>query len=87
MMKKVSVSLCAGLNDLDVQGEWLVQRQVLWRVPSELLQSRSGHRAKPRREQWSLIPEGEQEEVRDIFLSLTKKIQIQNFVCLSLHSW
>ena len=57
--------VCAGLNDLDVEGEWLVQRQVLWKVPGELLQSRAGHKSRSRREQWSLFPDGEQEEVRD----------------------
>jgi leucine-rich repeat kinase 1 len=52
-----------GLNDLDVEGEWLVQRQVLWKVPGELLQSRAGHKSRSRREQWSLFPDGEQEEL------------------------
>ena len=25
-----------GLNELDVEGEWLIERQALWVVPSEL---------------------------------------------------
>lgn len=29
---------CAGLNELDVEGEWLVLRQVLWKVPDSLLE-------------------------------------------------
>lgn len=26
-----------GLNELDVEGDWLVHRQVLWKVPKQLL--------------------------------------------------
>jgi hypothetical protein len=26
----------SGLNDLDIDGEWLVERQALWVVPNEL---------------------------------------------------
>ena len=51
--------MCAGLNDLDVEGEWLVQRQVLWKVPPDLLQGRATHKAKHHREQWSLLPSEE----------------------------
>ena len=30
--------LCvSGLNELDVEGEWLVLRQVMWKVPQRLL--------------------------------------------------
>ena len=27
-----------GLNELDVEGEWLVLRQVMWKVPQQLLE-------------------------------------------------
>lgn len=31
--------ILVGLNDLDIDGEWLVERQALWVVPPELKES------------------------------------------------
>lgn len=31
-----------GLNDLDIDGEWLVERQALWVVPAALKEAQSG---------------------------------------------
>lgn len=38
-----------------MEGEWLVKRQVLWKVPDDLL---GGHKS-ARREQWSILPDDE----------------------------
>ena len=58
----------SGLNDLDVEGEWLVQRQVLWKVPPELLEQRKpASDVRSKKEAWSLLPEDEESkgEVRE----------------------
>ncbi len=31
------IMFVVGLNELDVEGEWLVQRQVMWKVPQPVL--------------------------------------------------
>ena len=60
--------MCAGLNDIDVEGEWLVQRQVLWPIPSKLT-TKGGDTT--RRGSWDLvIPEEEREEVNVVTLML-----------------
>lgn len=46
----MSVSLCVatlspGLNDLDYEGEWLVQRQAMWVVPQELVEALTGEQS------------------------------------------
>ena len=48
-----------GLNDIDVEGDWLVQRQVLWRVPDEVLdkQKKSDKTGKKKRTPWGVCPE------------------------------
>lgn len=30
------VYVCVGLNEIDIEGDWLIERQALWVVPSEL---------------------------------------------------
>lgn len=67
----VCVCVCIGLNDLDIEGEWLVQRQVMWKVPSELLpSSQQKSSSKSHRDQWSLIPDGDKEEVYIVYIIL-----------------
>ena len=61
LQQLVCVCACAGLNDIDVEGEWLVQRQVLWPIPSKLT-AKGGESTQ--RGSWDLaIPEEEREEV------------------------
>ena len=51
----------SGLNDLDVEGEWLVQCQVPWKVPAELLQG--GKPSQGWQEQWRLQDSSDKVEV------------------------
>ena len=49
----------AGLNEYDVEGQWLVQRQVLWKIPNYILykiqgKPRRDSQKSHRREAWSL---------------------------------
>ena len=68
----VCVCVCAGLNDLDVEGEWLVQRQVLWKVPSELVKERGGDQpSRARREQWTILPDDSEREEVSLSLPLS----------------
>ena len=55
-----------GLNDIDVEGEFLVQRQVLWTVPQEILDKqkvkggdsdKNRDSVSKRKEAWNLLPE------------------------------
>lgn len=71
-MSVVTFQLCyfpLGLNDIDVDGEWLVQRQVLWRVPQNIVerfQSKSAKEAREKRDSekkrqaWNLLPEDDE---------------------------
>ena len=41
----VHVCISLGLNDLDIEGEWLVERQALWVVPPALKEIIKGESA------------------------------------------
>ena len=59
----MSLPLSAGLNEYDVEGVWLVQRQVLWKIPKYLLDKVQGkpRRDSQKRQAWSLtVDEGEE---------------------------
>lgn len=58
-----------GLNDIDVEGDWLVQRQVLWRVPDEVLnrQKKAEKGSKKKRTPWGVSPEDSQRGEMYIF--------------------
>lgn len=53
-------TLILGLNEYDVEGQWLVQRQVLWKIPKYILDkvqgkpSKGDSKRRQRREAWSL---------------------------------
>ena len=52
-----------GLNDIDVEGEWLVQRQVLWKIPAEVLKSfeEKQEQVKEKKKQvWDFVTETDQ---------------------------
>lgn len=56
------------MNEIDVEGEWLVSRQVLWKVPQQLLEKSPNPEAPPRsKRSWSLTDSSEQQrgEVRE----------------------
>ena len=60
--------MCVGLNEWDVEGQWLVQRQVLWKIPKYILEKalgkaarRDSHQRRQRREAWSLTVDDEEE--------------------------
>ena len=56
-----------GLNEYDVEGQWLVQRQVLWKVPKYILDkvqgkpSRGDSKQRQGRKAWSLVAEDGEE--------------------------
>ena len=57
-----------GLNEYDVEGQWLVQRQVLWKIPKYILDRvqgkasrRDSQQKRQRREAWSLVAEDGEE--------------------------
>ena len=55
--------MSSGLNEYDVEGVWLVQRQVLWKIPKHLLDQMQGRprRDSRKRQAWSLVAdEGEE---------------------------
>lgn len=69
--------LHVGLNEYDVEGQWLVQRQVLWKIPKYILDKMQGKprtdsQRRRRREAWSLTSDdGEEMGEVQCRLSLT----------------
>ena len=63
------------MNEYDVEGQWLVQRQVLWKIPKYILDKVQGKlsqrdsQRRHRREAWSLVADDGDEmgEVHIIF--------------------
>ena len=58
-----------GLNEYDVEGVWLVQRQVLWKIPKYLMDKMQGRptRDSRKRQAWSIVADEDEEagEVRE----------------------
>jgi len=65
-------SCVAGLNDIDVEGEWLVQRQVIWPILPRLM-NKAG--PQQRKGSWDLNPDPLTTEREEVTLS---------FMCVNL---
>ena len=77
-----------GLNEYDVEGQWLVQRQVLWKIPKYILDkvqgkpSRGDSRGRHRREAWSLTADDGEEMGEVLYTLLLLLCQIIQRMCL-----
>lgn len=76
----------AGLNELDVEGEWLVQRQVLWKVPQVVLDKALSIRdekapTKSKKQSWNISEVSDQSrgEVRNMSLMTSQLLHVLQF--------